>query len=173
MITIISGTNRKFSKTLIVAKAYQEIFAALGIESKLFSMEELPVNISQTYLSDPKDFEFDQLIEKYIRSSDKFVALIPEYQGTFPGIFKLLLDGIPPRDFAGKKIAMVGVSSGRGGNLRGLDHLTSALHYLDMHVYPNKLPISRIREMVDEKFNLVDEGTLAALKKQAEGFIKY
>ncbi len=68
---------------------------------------------------------------------------------------------------------MVGVSSGRAGNLRGLDQLTSALHYLNMHVYPNKLPISSIKELVNAEFKLVDEGTLAALKKQAEGFLKY
>lgn len=173
MITIISGTNRKFSKTLIVSKAYQEILTGLGMASELFSMEQLPATISQTYLSDPKDAEFDQLIEKYIRSTDKFVVLIPEYQATFPGIFKLFLDGIQPKDVAGKKIALVGISSGRGGNLRGLDHLTSALHYLDMHVYPNKLPISRIRELVDAEYKLSDEGTLEALKRQAEGFIKY
>jgi chromate reductase len=173
MITILSGTNRKFSKTLIVAKAYQEILESLGEASQLFSMEELPDTISKTYLSDPKDVQFDQLIEKYIRSTNQFIILIPEYQATFPGIFKLFLDGVSPRDFDGKKVALVGISSGRGGNLRGLDHLTSALHYLNMHVYPNKLPISRIRELVDAEFKLSDAGTLEALKKQAEGFIKY
>ena len=173
MITIISGTNRKFSKTLIVAKAYRDILADLGIEAQVFSMEELPADISKTYLSDPKEDNFNQLIEKYIRSTDRFIAVVPEYQGTFPGIFKLLLDGIPPRDLAGKKIAMVGVSSGRAGNLRGMDHLTSACHYLEMHVYPFKLPISRIRELVNAEFKLTDEGTLDAMKKQAQGFLKY
>lgn len=173
MVTIISGTNRKFSKTLIVAKVYKDILESMGIEARIFSMDELPATISQTYLSDPKDPEFDQLIEKYIRSTNQFIMLIPEYQATFPGIFKLFLDGIPPKDFDGKKAALVGISSGRGGNVRGLDHLTSALHYLNMHVYPNKLPISRIRELVDAEFKLVDAGTLEALKRQAEGFMKY
>ncbi len=173
MITIISGTNRKFSKTLIVAKAYQEILIGLGVEAQVFSLDELPPTIASTYLSDPKDVVFDQLINKYIRSTEQFVVVIPEYQGTFPGIFKLLLDGIPPRDFAEKKIAMVGVSSGRAGNLRGLDHLTSAFHYLNMHVFPNKVPISKVNELLSPEFKLTDEGTLASLKKQAEGFIKY
>lgn len=173
MITIISGTNRKFSKTLIVAKVYQDLLTSLGVENQLLTMEELPATISQTYLSDPKDPEFNSLIEKYIRSTDKFIMLVPEYQATFPGIFKLFLDGIAPRDFDGKKAALVGISSGRGGNVRGLDHLTSALHYLNMHVYPFKLPISRIRELVDAEFKLADAGTLEAIKRQIEGFLKY
>ncbi|MEO5642471.1 MAG: NAD(P)H-dependent oxidoreductase [Bacteroidia bacterium] len=173
MITIISGTNRKFSKTLIVAKSYQEVLTSMGIESQLFSMDQLPATISQTYLSDPKDPEFEQLIEKYIRSTDRFIVLIPEYQATFPGIFKLFLDGVRPRDFEGKKMALVGISSGRGGNVRGLDHLTSALHYLNVHVYHNKYAISKIMELVDAEFKLTDEDTLKGLRRQAEGFMKY
>lgn len=173
MITIISGTNRKFSKTLIVAQTYQDILTSMGIESQLFSMEQLPATISQTYLSDPKDPEFERLIEKYIRSTDRFIVLIPEYQATFPGIFKLFLDGVQPKDFDGKKMALVGISSGRGGNVRGLDHLTSALHYLNVHVYHNKFPVSRIGDLVDANYKLSDEDTLKGLRRQAEGFMKY
>jgi NAD(P)H-dependent FMN reductase len=173
MITIISGTNRKFSKTLIVAKAYQDILTGLGVESQVFSMEQLPATIAHTHLADPKDVEFTDLIEKYIDGADKVVVVVPEYQATFPGIFKLMLDGVPHKAFAGKRVAMVGVSSGRAGNIRGLDHLTSAFHYLEAYVYPNKLPISNIRELVNAEFKLSDEGTLAAIKRQAEGFIKY
>ncbi|CAN5158579.1 hypothetical protein BH09BAC5_BH09BAC5_14480 [soil metagenome] len=173
MITIFSGTNRKYSKTLIVAQTYKQILEDLGVEAQVFSMEELPENFSKTYLSDPKEDDFNELIEKYIRSTNKFIAVIPEYQGTFPGIFKLLLDGIPPAEFAGKKIAMVGVSSGRAGNLRGMDHLTSSFHYLKMHVFNNTLPISRIRELLSPDFKLTDVGTISALRKQAEGFLNY
>jgi NAD(P)H-dependent FMN reductase len=173
MITIISGTNRKFSKTLVVANAYRDLLNSLGIDSQVFSMEELPEDISKTYLSDPKDPEFVSLIEKYINSVEKIIVVIPEYQATFPGIFKLMLDGVPHKAFAGKRVAMVGVSSGRGGNVRGMDHLTSAFHYLEAYVYPNKLPISGIRELMSADFKLTDINTLAAMKRQAEGFLKY
>ncbi len=173
MITIISGTNRNFSKTLVVAQAYSKILTGLGAENQIFSLNDLPADIASTYLSDPKEEKFNVLLEKYIRPIEKFVAVVPEYQGTFPGIFKLLLDGIPPRYFDNKKIALVGVASGRGGNLRGMDHLTAAFHYLNMHVLPNKLPISRIRDLVNAEFLLSDEGTLAALKKQGKQFLEY
>lgn len=173
MITIISGTNRKYSKTLIVANAYVAILKSLGAECQIFSLEELPQDFAFSYLSDPKTVEFDQLINKYIRPVDNFVILVPEYQGTFPGIFKLLLDGVHPRDFENKKVAMVGVSSGRAGNLRGLDHLTNALHYLKMHTMHNKLPVSKIGDLINKEYQLSDEGTLASLRNQAEQFLKY
>ncbi|HET6992343.1 MAG TPA: NAD(P)H-dependent oxidoreductase [Bacteroidia bacterium] len=173
MITIISGTNRKHSKTLIVAKAYEELLKGLDVECQTLSMEELPRDFAFSYLSDPKPDEFIQLMNKYIKPVHKFVMLVPEYQGTFPGIFKLFLDAMGHTELDGKKIALVGVSSGRAGNLRGLDQLTTAFHYLNAHVYPNKLPISSIRNLVNAEFKLSDEGTLAAMKKQAEGFLKY
>lgn len=173
MITIVSGTNRKFSKTLIVANAYADIVRSLGVECQVLSMDALPTDFSVSYLSDPKPAEFVQLMEKYIRPVHKFVFLTPEYQGTFPGIFKLFLDAFPHTELEGKDVALVGVSSGRAGNLRGMDHLTTALHYLNAHVYPNKLPISGIRNLVNSEFKLSDEATLAAMKKHAEGFLNY
>ena len=173
MITVISGTNRKYSKTLIIANVYSKILSEMGAENQVFSLMDLPENIAATYLNDPKEERFNALLEKYILPADKFVFVIPEYQGTFPGIFKLLLDGIPPKYFDNKKVAMVGVSSGRAGNLRGLDHLTSAVHYLNMHVLPMVIPISKIRDLVNADFVLSDEATIASLKKQAERFLKY
>lgn len=173
MITIISGTNRKFSKTLIVAKAYEAILKELNMECKIFALDELPANYLSTYLIEPKSVEFIELMDKYIRNVDKYIAVIPEYQGTFPGIFKLFLDGLDPKDVENKKIALVGVSSGRAGNLRGMDQLTNALHYLKMHVMPNKLPISKIEDLISKDYQLVDEATLQSMKKQAMEFLNY
>ncbi len=98
MITIISGTNRKYSKTLIVAKAYEEILRGMGVDCQVFSLEELPRDFAFSYLADPKSDEFVKLMDKYIWPADKLVAAIPEYQGTFSGIFKLLLDAFHPRE---------------------------------------------------------------------------
>lgn len=173
MITIIAGTNRNFSKTLIVANAYSQLLTDLGAENQVFSMTELPIDIASTHLLKPKEEKFNALLEKYIRPIDKFVVVVPEYQGTFPGIFKLMLDGVPPEYFDNKKVAMVGVSTGRAGNLRGMDHLTTAFHYLNMHVYMNKIPVSRVQDLLSKDFLLTDENTLTTLKKQAQGFLNY
>jgi chromate reductase, NAD(P)H dehydrogenase (quinone) len=173
MITIIAGTNRNFSKTLIVSKAYNRILTEIGVENQVFSLADLPNDIAFTYLSKPKEEKFNALIEKYVRKADRLIFVIPEYQGTFPGIFKLFMDGIDPADLLEKKVALVGVSTGRSGNLRGLDHLTGALHYLNMHVFPMKIAVSKVHELVNKEFVLSDETTLRDLKKQAEAFVKY
>jgi NAD(P)H-dependent FMN reductase len=48
-----------------------------------------------------------------------------------PGSLKLFIDACSVREykqnFKGKKAALVGIASGRAGNLRGMDHLTGVM----------------------------------------------
>ena len=73
----------------------------------------------------------------------------------------------------GKKALLTGVSTGRAGNLRGMEHLTGILHYLRVVVHPNKLPISVVDKLFDESNIIVDKATLAAIHTQLEEFIDF
>jgi NAD(P)H-dependent FMN reductase len=173
MITLISGTNRPGSNTLKVASAYSEILTGLGAAHRLLSLESLPRDFAFDYFADSQSPEFKKMIETEVRPAEKFVVVIPEYNGSFPGIFKLFLDAVHPNDLKGKKAAMVGVATGRGGNLRGMDHLSGTFHYLGITVYPGLLPISRLRDSLDQHGQLSDEVVLRAMRMQAEGFLKF
>jgi len=171
MITLISGTNRPGSNTLKVAKAYSAALTRLKVPHQIFSLEELPRDFAFSYMSDSMDFR--KLLEKYILNVEKIIVVVPEYNGTFPGIFKLFLDGIRHGTLAGKKVALVGVASGRGGNIRGLDHLVGALHYLQVRVFHDLLPVSHVRELFNPQGELKDEATVKAIERQVEGFVKF
>lgn len=173
MITLISGTNRPGSNTRKVTNAYSEVLNSLGQEHHLLSLEDLPRDFAFTYFPESQSAEFKEMVEQYIRSAQKYIVVMPEYNGTFPGIFKLFLDAIHPNDVKGKKIAMAGVATGRAGNLRGIDSLTGAFHYLGMTVYPRNLPISLFRDKLDAAGNFSDELTLRAIKMQVEGFLEF
>jgi chromate reductase, NAD(P)H dehydrogenase (quinone) len=173
MITLLSGTNRPGSNTLKVTRAYSRVLDTLGAEHSLLSLESLPQDFAVSYMPDSQSAEFRQLIGQYIRPVQKFIVVIPEYNGTFPGIFKLFLDSLHPADLKSKKIALVGVATGRGGNQRGMDQLTGALHYMGMNVYPGHLPVSRLRELLDENGELVDPVILRAMHMQGEGFLNF
>jgi NAD(P)H-dependent FMN reductase len=71
------------------------------------------------------------------------------------------------------KACLVGVSTGRAGNLRGMEHLTNILNYLKINVYHNKLPISRVDTLMDAQGNLTDADTLKVIDWQLEGFLKF
>ncbi|MCC6838141.1 MAG: NAD(P)H-dependent oxidoreductase, partial [Bacteroidia bacterium] len=92
---------------------------------------------------------------------------------SYPGILKLFFDAIHPDLNRGKKVGLVGVASGRAGNLRGMEHLTGVLNYLGMHVHPNKLPISSVLALINESGDLVDLNTLKVLEKHISDFTQW
>lgn len=172
MITIISATNRPNSNSLKIAKNYMQLMEKQGVESKLFSLESLPPDFIVSDLYGKRSENFQQLLDEYIVPAKKFVFIVPEYNGSFPGILKTFIDAIPPDVNRGKMVALVGVSSGRAGNLRGLEHLTGILHYLGMHILPNKQPISSVLILLNEDGTLKDENTIKVLEKQIGELVK-
>lgn len=166
MITIIAATNRIGSNTRKVASQYQAIFKEKGEETVFLSLEEL------TGLH--RDDNFNRIETEILVPSDKFVFVMPEYNGSIPGILKLLIDiSDVKRCWAGKKSMMVGVANGRAGNLRGMDHLTNIMNHMLSNVLPLKLPLSQVSSMMDEHGVINNPGTVAVMNKQVEDFIKF
>lgn len=172
-ITIFSGTNRPGSYTLKVSRSYQKLLEHAAPDAKLFSMEDLPHDISFNEVFGKRTPAFSEIISNYIDQSEKFVFIVPEYNGSFPGIVKVFLDAVHPRHWTDKKAALVGVSQGRAGNLRGIEQLSMILNYLKIHVYHNKLPVSVVDKLVDESGLIVQPDAVAALNRQVEGFLKF
>jgi chromate reductase len=166
MITIISGTNRTDSRTIQVANYYLKAVQQHQVDVHLISLEDMDVlNRNETIL---------QLETDYLIPSDKFIFIMPEYNGSFPGVLKTLLDNTDIRKcWWYKKAMLVGVAAGRGGNLRGIEHMTNILHYLKMNVHYNKLPLSRINEEMDEQGNFTNKATLTAIEEQVKDFVAY
>ncbi len=172
MITVISATNRPNSNSLKMAKNYTQLMEKQGVKSKLFSFESLPTDFIISDLYNKRSENFQQLLDEFIIPANKLVFIVPEYNGSFPGVLKTFLDAVHPDLNRGKKVALVGVSSGRAGNLRGLDHLTGILNYLGMHILPHKLPVSSVLTLLNEDGTLKDENTIKVLEKQIEEFMK-
>jgi NAD(P)H-dependent FMN reductase len=172
MITIISGTNRKESKSLLLAQKYHNILKNKGIESQIFSMEEFPCDLSVHDIYNYDHPKIKNLVEKYIKPAEKLVFIVPEYNGGVPGILKLFIDAVDPKIFYQKKAGLVGVASGRSGNLRGLDHLAAMLNYLQTEVMAFKLPISRIDTLIQNE-EIVDEDTIKSLELHADKMYKF
>ncbi|TSJ44043.1 NAD(P)H-dependent oxidoreductase [Mucilaginibacter corticis] len=173
MITIISSTNRPGSSTLKVARYYQKKLLEKGIEAGLISLAQLPPNILETDLYGKRSPEF-QKIQDIVDATDKFIFIIPEYNGSFPGALKIFIDACSfPSSFYEKKAALVGVSSGKYGNIRGIDHFTGVCHYVHLNIMPLKLHIANIKSEFNEYSDLFKEDTLKFTDEQIEKFIKF
>ena len=115
-----------------------------------------------------------QPIQKLINASEKFVFIIPEYNGSFPGILKVFIDACEfPKSFSGKKAALLGISTGKYGNIRGVDHFTGVCHYINLDVLPLKLHIPHIHKEFDEHQEFFKEDTLKFTRQQMERFAAF
>ncbi|RZK77909.1 MAG: NADPH-dependent oxidoreductase [Pedobacter sp.] len=173
MVTIISGTNRPGSNTLKVAKYYKKTLASKGLETTIFDLTNLPDNLLVTDLYGKRSPEF-QSIQDMVTETSKFLFIIPEYNGSFPGALKLFVDACNfPDSFYDKKAALVGISSGKYGNIRGIDHFGGVCGYLHLNVLPLRLHIPMIRTEFNEHNEFYKEDTLKFTDQQMDKFILF
>jgi NAD(P)H-dependent FMN reductase len=172
-ITIISATNRADSNTEKVANYYLTVLKSKGVKAELFSLKNLPESFLFSDLFGNRSNDFQKIIDSYIEHQTKFIFIVPEYNGSFAGVLKVFLDSISPKFWVDNKVCLTGVSTGRAGNLRGLEHLTNIFNYLKVNVYHDKLPISRVDTLLDDNGNLTDTETKKAIDLQLEGFLKF
>ena len=164
--TIISGTNRPGSNTGKIARHYQRVMESLGIVPQFITLE------GWKYLD--KTPEFEELERDILTPTSKFIFISPEYNGSIPGVLKVMFDiSDYKKVWWGKKALLTGVATGRSGNLRGMEHLTGILHYLRVVVHPNKLPISSVDKLLNGTGVIHDAGTLEAIHDQLEEFLQF
>lgn len=156
MITIIVGTNRPNSRALRVALLYAELLRSQGVAHQLLDLANLPADFASTALyTHASQHESSNGLFAMTTSADKLVFVVSEYNGSFPGILKAFIDGLPyPGGIRGKKAALVGVSTGVQGGILALSHLTDILMYLGTAVLP-----ARVRLPVIDK-HLSEDGQL-------------
>lgn len=173
MITIISSTNRPGSSTLKLAKVYQQKLQEKDVGAGILSLAQLPPNVIETDLYNKRSAAFEP-IQQIVTNTDKFIFLIPEYNGSFPGVLKVFIDACSfPESFYDKKAALVGLSSGKYGNIRGVDHFTGVCHYLHLNIMALKLHIAAIHKEFDEEGNLFKPDTIKFVNEQIEKIIKF
>jgi len=68
---------------------------------------------------------------------------------------------------------LTGVASGRGGNLRGIDHLNSVLNYLGITVLPKNLYLSQVENLMNEHMQIINTLTLQDMYNQVDAFIQF
>ena len=173
-ITVVATTNRPNSLTAQVADHYTALLQEMGCASQVLKLTALPDDFAASTLYDKTGANpaYDR-VKAVMESAQKYVFIVPEYNGSFPGVFKTLIDGLDfPHTFQGKKCAMVGVSKGPQGAAFAMSHLTDIFHYLKMHVYPLK---PRLANIHDNQLTtiLAHARYVAILQEQVAGFLDY
>ena len=177
MISVIVGTDRQNSRTAIIAKHIKNRLNKLTDEDiQLLDLAKVdqPYLIDNKYNSESQTQEIKEVQDQYFISADKWIVIAPEYNGGIPGVLKYLIDSISIREyqntFLNKRIALVGTSAGKAGNLRGLDYLANLFSYVKAIVFRNRLPLSQIESLINAD-ELVDQVAIDAIDLQLKEFI--
>ena len=99
-------------------------------------------------------------------------VVTPEYNGSFPGSLKHVLDAIPyHQSFDGKAICLTGIAAGDWGGVRAIDQLGAVFAYRNAHVFGKRVYARNIDEKpFDENARLADPEIVDRLRAQVSGF---
>ncbi len=174
MVIIIVGTNRKNSVSKKIAELYQRILDERRAKSEILELEHLPADFIETalYENNGRNEQYNAFHSR-LKAGSKFVFVVPEYNGSFPGILKSFIDGMTyPNTFRNKKCALVGISSGIGGGGIALSHLTDIFHYLGMHVLALKPKLAKIEQNMSDNL-LTNRLYVDLLQTQADMLLEF
>lgn len=170
-IVVICGTNREGAISRMLAREVASAYRPLA-EVDPLDMSELPPEALHPTAYHDRPPVVGGLVERFLQA-EGVVFVVPEYNGSFPGVLKLFVDMLPhPEGFEGRPCAFIGLSAGQFKSLRAVEHLQQVAGYRNAYIYPKRLFIGdSSRQFVDGK--LVDGDLPRRLREQAEGFVSF
>lgn len=171
MIEIISGTDRPNSNSLKVAQLLAEDYRALNQQIDILDLSKLNLNDAHGSAYKGAKGTFLSGVERVTRA-DGLVMVVPEYNGSFPGILKLFIDYWKyPDSFEARPVAFVGLGM-RWGGLRPVEHLQQVFGYRNAYMFPHRIFLTGIDKALKDG-KIADPMILDLLKIQARDFLKF
>lgn len=172
MISILACTDRENSYSRRVSNIVSSKLESAGHAAQILDLNDIdPAHIMSGSYGNPSQV-MQEANERFVVKVERIIMVVPEYNGGFPGILKYFIDICDPRTYNGKKICLIGIGAGRGGNVRGIEHLTGVLHYLRAEVFSHKVYISMVEDMVSLEGE-IDHQLGFSLDEQISGFLKF
>lgn len=148
-IAILSATHRPDSYTRRIAVYVARTLQESGGSYAFVDFQGLPRDFLYSDLFGERTEVFHNIIQT-LAECPVWIWVVPEYNGSFPGIVKVFIDALPREVFKNRRAGLIGVSDGRFGNLRGLEHLSGILHYCGMEVSPFRAHLMHIQSHWNE-----------------------
>jgi chromate reductase len=173
MITLIVGTNRPGSNSRKVAAHIEQIYAELKVPLQVLDLAQLPPEIFSptSYADKPRSF---QPFAEAVLNSAGLHVVSPEYNGGIPGVLKYFIDMLKfPESLIDRPACFVGLAAGIWGALRPVEQLQAIFGYRNAFIYPNRVFLPTVNELLDTHGRLKDAELLDRLKTQANGFVDF
>ena len=178
-IVVIAGTNRVGSNSKKVALYLSAKYEAEGCNVQLIDLADLPSELLTPTIYKEKPESFNAFHDPILKA-DGVVFVVPEYNGSFPGVLKFYIDLWKyPDAFEGRCVAFVGISSNQWGALRPIEHLQGVCGYRNAWQFNERIFLNNIWSRWDDKektFRPLTPKELdynALIDSQTKGFIKF
>lgn len=173
MITVISGTNRPQSNTIMVAKLAVEGLSEAGEETRLLDLAELPAELFEgaSYGEKPPAFA---PFQDAILETDGILTVIPEYNGGCPGIMKFFVDMLRfPDSLYEKPVGFIGISAGPWGAVRAVEQLEMVYQYRHAHLFGRRVFIPNISKAMTDAGRFADPAMEKRFGEALEKFVDF
>lgn len=129
---------------------------------------------------DPKDFTFpgdgndpegkDPRYSALTAKADGFFIVTPEYNHSFPGSLKRMLDS-ELKNYIHKPVALAGASSGAWGGVRAVEALVVSVREMGLVATFTSCYFPRVQDAFDENGKPTDERTKSAVRRAYDELI--
>jgi NAD(P)H-dependent FMN reductase len=150
-IVVIEGTTRVQRLSIHAARLVAEIGRGIpGVEITFVDPVKFPFEGDG---NDPegKNPEYTAITEK----ADAFFIVTPEYNHSFPGSLKRMLDS-ELKNYIHKPVAFAGVSNGGWGGVRAIEMLVNTVREMGLAATFTDVHFPRVQDLFDEKGELLD-----------------
>ena len=147
----------------------ESIKAARLVEKVGKTIDEIAVQ-----LVDPLDYKFpfdgndpenkDPDYSALTKKADGFFIVTPEYNHSFPGTLKRMLDS-ELENYIHKPVAFAGVSNGIFGGARAIEELVPTVREMGMAVTFSDVYFPQVQNLFDEKGEIKDQGYIRRIER--------
>lgn len=172
MIEIIAGTDRPNSNTLKVARFVHSLYADAKVPAEILDLSTLNLSeVSGGPYGKVTAGGFREAIDR-VNQADGLVMVVPEYNGSYPGILKLFIDYWKyPDTFEGRPVAFIGLGT-RWGGLRPVEHLQQVFTYRAAYNFPVRVFLSNIDKVLQDG-KIIEPMMLELIKTQTRDFPRF
>ena len=173
MMTLIVGTNRPGSSTRKVAAQIEDLYREMKVPLHVLDLAQLPPEIfsPSSYAEKPKSFA--PFADAVLQASG-LIVVTPEYNGSVPGVLKYFIDMLKfPESFEARPVCFVGLAAGMWGALRPVEQLQMIFGYRNAYLFPERVFISKVFEVLDAGGRIKDAELLERLRVQQKGFVEF
>jgi NAD(P)H-dependent FMN reductase len=101
-----------------------------------------------------------------ISNYDHIIMIVPEWNGSFPFMFKTVIDNSGyPSSFDRKRILLIGTSDTSFGNLLGITHLLHILEWCGAEVFSKRICIPNIRSYSFDRHKEPNQRLITAITR--------